>query len=233
MSEEGDNAISVIATSTDTVTARLTGFLFPRVSAVTPDGQHLYVPNYGGNTVDVVDLATGTTIASVPGFTLPFMVAITRDGTLAYVSNNGESAVVAIDTATHTVVRTCGGLNTPYYLAVIPDELHIYVVNNGASTVSVLPGFTGLYPDQGPTGGGTPVTIRGTHLTGTTAVHFGNRLATHVLVLDDNEVTCVTPAEPGRRRRHRHHPRRHQLPRPVLLHPPRPVSPRSSPPPDR
>ncbi|OEV37460.1 hypothetical protein HS99_0006175 [Kitasatospora aureofaciens] len=54
-----------------------------------------------------------------------------------------------------------------------------------------------MFPDQGPTGGGTPVTIIGTHLTGTTAVHFGNRLATHVVVVDDNEITCVTPAGQG------------------------------------
>jgi YVTN family beta-propeller protein len=197
VSEEGSNAISVIDTAASVVTDRVTGFFFPRVPAITSDGRRLFVPNYGGNTVDVLDTAALTTIASVPGFSLPFAVALSSDGRTAYVSGNGDGSVRALDTTTYAVIESYRGLNTPYWVAVTPDSASVYVANHGNSTVSILPGTRGLHPNQGPTGGGTPVTIIGVHLSGATAVHFGNRLATHVTVVNDNEITAVTPAGQG------------------------------------
>ncbi|MFJ2271909.1 IPT/TIG domain-containing protein [Streptomyces sp. NPDC087849] len=157
----------------------------------------MYVPNYGGNTVDVVDLATLTVIASIPGFALPFAVTVRPDGLIAYVSSNADGTVRAISTATNTVISTYSGLSSPYTVAVAPNDLSLYIASNGIGTVSFLPGVTGLFPNQGPTGGGTPVTILGTHLTGTTAVHFGTRLATNVVVVNDNEITAVSPSGQG------------------------------------
>lgn len=56
------------------------------------------------------------------------------------------------------------------------------------------PTVTSVYPDAGPTAGGTVVTIDGDHLTEVTAVTFGGQLATAVTVVDDSQLTCVTPA---------------------------------------
>ncbi|WP_433858795.1 IPT/TIG domain-containing protein [Streptomyces kronopolitis] len=195
--EEAANTISVIDTAAGTVVRELTGFRFPRSSAVTPDGRRLFVPNYGGNTVDVLDTATGTVLASIPGFWLPFAVALTGDGLLAYVSCNGDSTVRVVDTGSYRVIADHAGLNVPYGVAITPDQQSVYVANNGDSTVTVLAGLTGLHPYQGPTGGGTRVTLLGTHLTGATAVHFGPRPATEVVVVSDHEITLVTPAGHG------------------------------------
>jgi YVTN family beta-propeller protein len=197
VSEEGANAVSVIDTTALAVTARITGFLFPRVPAITQDGRRLFVPNFGGNTVDVVDTATHRVVASVPGFSLPFAVTLSKGGQVAYVSGNGDGTVRAISTGTYQVIATYGGLNVPYWVAVTPDDQSVYVVNNGGSAVTVLPRPSGVYPNQGPTSGGTRVTILGTNLRGTIAVRFGSRLATDVVVVSDNEVTAVSPPGHG------------------------------------
>lgn len=57
-----------------------------------------------------------------------------------------------------------------------------------------VPDLTSISPTSGSTSGGTTVTLTGTNLTGTTGVTFGGVAATSVTVVDDTEVTCVTPA---------------------------------------
>ncbi|MFC4494872.1 IPT/TIG domain-containing protein [Streptomyces ovatisporus] len=54
-----------------------------------------------------------------------------------------------------------------------------------------------ISPNQGSTGGGTAVTITGTQLSGTTAVRFGNKLATGVTNVSPTEVTAVSPSGSG------------------------------------
>lgn len=54
-----------------------------------------------------------------------------------------------------------------------------------------------ISPNQGSTGGGTPVTITGTNLTGTTAVRFGTKLATNLTNVSPTQVTAVSPSGTG------------------------------------
>ncbi|MFJ2271908.1 IPT/TIG domain-containing protein [Streptomyces sp. NPDC087849] len=54
-----------------------------------------------------------------------------------------------------------------------------------------------ISPNQGSTAGGTAVTITGTNLTGTTAVHFGAASATGVTNVSPTQVTAVAPAATG------------------------------------
>lgn len=54
-----------------------------------------------------------------------------------------------------------------------------------------------ISPNQGSTGGGTLVTITGTNLTGTSAVHFGSKLATSVTNVSPTQVTAVSPSGSG------------------------------------
>lgn len=54
-----------------------------------------------------------------------------------------------------------------------------------------------ISPNQGSTGGGTPVTITGTNLSGTTAVQFGSKPATSVTNVSPTEVTAVSPSGTG------------------------------------
>ena len=51
-----------------------------------------------------------------------------------------------------------------------------------------------LSPTAGSNAGGTPVTITGTGFTGATAVDFGTTAATGVKVVNDTQITAVSPA---------------------------------------
>jgi hypothetical protein len=54
---------------------------------------------------------------------------------------------------------------------------------------------TSITPATGPAAGNTPVVIKGTNLAGTTMVTFGGTNATNVLVVNNETVTCNTPAK--------------------------------------
>jgi hypothetical protein len=56
------------------------------------------------------------------------------------------------------------------------------------------PTLSDVSPSSGSTLGGTPVTLLGTGLTGTTAVSFGGTPAASYVVVSDTRLTAVTPA---------------------------------------
>ncbi|MFK3979983.1 IPT/TIG domain-containing protein [Micromonospora sp. NPDC050397] len=61
----------------------------------------------------------------------------------------------------------------------------------------VAPTITDIVPDQGPTSGGTSVTITGTGFTGATGVTFGGNLGTNLVVNPGGtSLTVTTPAGP-------------------------------------
>jgi hypothetical protein len=56
------------------------------------------------------------------------------------------------------------------------------------------PGIGEVSPPEGPTAGGTTVTITGSHLTGTTSVSFGSVPAASFTVLSAKSISAVSPA---------------------------------------
>ncbi|WP_176541322.1 MULTISPECIES: YncE family protein [unclassified Bacillus (in: firmicutes)] len=103
VANNGDNNVSVIDASTNTVTATVPVGAGPFGTAVTPDGTRAYVVDRIGNNVIVIDTATNTVVAGVYVGYLPYQVAISPDGTRAYVTNAGSDTVSVINTA-------CGSL---------------------------------------------------------------------------------------------------------------------------
>uniref|UniRef100_UPI00300A4E23 IPT/TIG domain-containing protein n=1 Tax=Streptomyces sp. PTD5-9 TaxID=3120150 RepID=UPI00300A4E23 len=61
-------------------------------------------------------------------------------------------------------------------------------------TTTPAPTLTDLDPHFGPISGGNTVTIFGTNLTGTTAVHFDAQTAGNIVVVGDNQITVTAPA---------------------------------------
>ncbi|EST18082.1 Ig-like domain repeat protein, partial [Streptomyces niveus] len=57
--------------------------------------------------------------------------------------------------------------------------------------------MSGVFPEQGSSGGGTQVAIVGTRLGGATAVRFGARPALSFTVVDDRSMTAVAPSGSG------------------------------------
>ena len=64
----------------------------------------------------------------------------------------------------------------------------------GGFTYVASPTITAVSPENGPTVGGTSVTITGSNLVGTTVVTFDGVAATDVMVVNDSTVTATTPA---------------------------------------
>jgi hypothetical protein len=59
------------------------------------------------------------------------------------------------------------------------------------------PVLSSVSPNQGPSSGGTTVTLTGTGFTGTTAVRFGSKAATSFTLVGSTQITAVTPAGTG------------------------------------
>jgi microcystin-dependent protein len=69
--------------------------------------------------------------------------------------------------------------------------------SDGSVQFTYTPSITGLSPSSGPSVGGTPVTITGWGLTGTTEVKFGNRAAGNLSVVSDTKLTVTSPSGSG------------------------------------
>ena len=108
----------------------------PGAIALTPDGAHAYVLNYGDGTVSVIDTTT-LAVTPVTVGANPWAITFTPDGAHAYVLNNGDGTVSVIDTTTLAVTPVTVGAN-PQAIAFTPDGAHAYVPNFGDGTVSVI-----------------------------------------------------------------------------------------------
>jgi methionine-rich copper-binding protein CopC len=139
----------------------------PTLTAVSPTSG----PATGGNTVTL----TGT------GFLAP--TTVTFGSTPATAVN-----VVGPTTITATAPAGTGqvsvSVSTPAGSATRP----------AAYTYVPAPTVTGVSPASGPVGGGTSVTITGTHLGTTSSVNFGGTAAAGFTVDSTTSVTVTTPA---------------------------------------
>lgn len=68
---KGNNTVSVINTTTNTVIATIPVGASPDQVTILPDGTFAYVTNQVDNTVSVIDIATNMVIATIPGFNGP------------------------------------------------------------------------------------------------------------------------------------------------------------------
>jgi hypothetical protein len=85
-----------------------------------------------------------------------------------------------------------------YTTVLIGRFWHGFAVVHGTATVSASPpSVTGISPAQGPTAGGTSVTITGTDLTFASSVDFGGTPATAFTVDSDTQVTATAPPGTG------------------------------------
>lgn len=150
------SGVDVIDTSANAVIATIP---LPAINSValpviTPDGNHLYVPDRNSGTVTVIDTANNV-VAGNPirvGSSCGAL-AITPDGTSIYVADPLDTAVVRIDTATNTAAPPISlGLGNPSDLAITPDGRHVYVSapTPGQSSVDVIDTSTNTVTAQIP-----------------------------------------------------------------------------------
>ena len=71
------------------------------------------------------------------------------------------------------------------------------LIEASSASTSSLPTVTSLSPTQGPTGGGTVVTVTGTNFASGATVHFGTTVATGVAVASATSLTATSPTGTG------------------------------------
>ncbi|MFI8854783.1 IPT/TIG domain-containing protein [Streptomyces sp. NPDC053499] len=175
-----------------------------QITAVTPAGTPGVVPVTVTTTAGTSNplafsyVAAGPTLSSVTpssgstsGGTTVTLVGTGLTGATSVKFGSTPATSFTVNSATQITAVTPAG--TP---GVVP-----VTVTTTAGTSNPLafsyqnsPVVTGLAPGNGPTSGGTTVTITGTDLTGATSVKFGSTPATSFTVNSATQITAVTPA---------------------------------------
>jgi hypothetical protein len=162
------------------------------VSGITPADQYTYVaavPTVTGVSPSADTTAGGTTITITgSNFSNATQVWFGSVASPSFTINSDNSLSVldpaqAAGTVDITVVNPAGtsalGAGDRFTYSAAPN----------------IPAVTGLSATSGPTGGGTTITISGSHFTGATAVTFAGALATAFTVLSDTAISAVVPAQ--------------------------------------
>jgi hypothetical protein len=164
-------AASVVVTTPGGSNAANTLFTYvapPTVTAINPNQG----PTAGGTAVTI----TGTNFTGATGVTM----------------GGAAATSVAVVNATTITAKTPAHAAGPASVVVTTP-----VGSNAANTLFTYlapPTVTAISPNQGPTSGGTAVTITGTNFTGATGVTMGGAAATSVAVVNATTITATTPA---------------------------------------
>lgn len=140
----GANSAQGIVWVFDTVTnnsvATIPVGLCPQEIAVTPDGAHAYVTNFGDNTLSVIDISSNAVTETISLPDTPDGLAITPDSSRVYVATT--SSVSVISTATNAIVAnipppipSCAVVSE---VAVNPDGQQVYVTDNGCNSAFTI-----------------------------------------------------------------------------------------------
>jgi hypothetical protein len=185
----GSNEVTAVSPAgSGTVGVTLTT---PAGSATAP-GSFTYIPpptiNLNGLSPASGPAGGGTTV-TISGSNLGGTSQVTFGGVAA-------SGVTVVNSTEVTAITPAGSgsvnvsLTTPSGTTTAPNQFTYIPAPTIASS-------GGLEPVDGPTSGGTAVTITGTNLSGTSLVTFGPNAATDVTVISPNVVTAVSPAGTG------------------------------------
>ena len=117
-----------------------------------------------------------------------------------------NSAVLSGDQVTFTFAGNATHIDG----SAVETQLDIYFNESSDGAPITIPGFTGggtftfalpsppptianINPNNGPTEGGTPITISGSNFINVQTIYFGNSEATNLVVLNSNTISAVTP----------------------------------------
>jgi YVTN family beta-propeller protein len=131
-------AVSVLDTTTNSVVGTVPVKTRPFLSAVSPDGKFIYVPNHDTNNVSVIDTTTDDLVTNFDVAPNPHWVAFAPDGSKLYTANHDSNVVSVIDAATNTVITTIGVPKSPHSIAVHPTRPILIVATYDANSASVI-----------------------------------------------------------------------------------------------
>jgi hypothetical protein len=169
---------------------------------------------FGGSAANPIVTVTGTGFATSPPTFAPDCSASGQDykyGNLYLSDTTGSWGAgipgdcVGLSAAKITATKAVFGLGSFYPGNFSLNAGDAYTVGVDGTTTSGTVSYVGpssatitkVKPAQGPGGGGTAVTIKGTNLTGTKYVFFGSTPAKAVTVVSSTEITTTAPAGSG------------------------------------
>ena len=165
-------AVTVTVTNSSGLSGSLvSGFTYlapPTVSSVSPNSG-----STGGGTAVTI---TGANFAA--GATVTFGSA-------------AATSVVVVNNTTITARTPAGSAGAVMVTVTVTGQTGS--LTNGFTYV-VVPTVTSLSPNNGPTAGGTAVTITGTNFGAGATVTFGGAAATNAVVVNSMTITAMTPA---------------------------------------
>lgn len=211
----GDDSVSVIDTTTDTVNRTVAVGKLPRWLAVDPSSHTLYVTNTGGNSVSVIDTTTDSVTATIPVPPTPYGLAVDSLTHALYVATSEE--LIVIDTTSRTVTDSYpfpGGHN-PFEVAFEPDTATLYVTDalspgavteidtatrNRLKTIPASDTPMALAVDQGthtvytanPSGAGTVLTEIDFHTDSPVTIPIGSRRSGGIAIAPDTHTVYLT-----------------------------------------
>ncbi|WP_030839271.1 IPT/TIG domain-containing protein [Streptomyces hygroscopicus] len=158
-----------------------------QITARTPPGsgtEKVTVTGPSGTSTILTNSATQITVSAPAGPPSSVSVTVTTAGGTRILTNSATQITVSAPagppSSVSVTVTTAGGTSNP-----LP---YFYIA---APTVS------DLSPHFGPATGSNTVTVFGSNLSLTTAVHFGGNPATAVTVVSDSQLTVTAPAGSG------------------------------------
>lgn len=112
----------------------------PRSLILSPDGERLYVVNFGSNNISVIDTLSNKVIntfqvGSAPGIN---NIAIDKGGLHLYIPNNADNTVSIVDTSTDKVSKSILVGNSPISSVITPDDGKVFVANMQDNSISVI-----------------------------------------------------------------------------------------------
>ena len=139
----GDNTVSVINTTTNTVTNSVDVGIGPYGVSVTPTGGNVYVANNGSNNVSVINTTKNIVYASVTVGSNPVGVVYIPFIEDVYVANMGSNTVSVINSTTKTVTNNVNVGTKPVGVAAVPISTNksikdVYVANMGSNNISII-----------------------------------------------------------------------------------------------
>jgi YVTN family beta-propeller protein len=124
----GVNAVQVLDTASNKITAQIPTGAAPHHVMFTPAGNSLLVVSQMANELALIDPKTNAITVKIPVGQKPHWIATTSDGAVAYVTNENGNSVSVVNLYTQAVVATIAVGNAPRKIVVQPTA------NNAAAT---------------------------------------------------------------------------------------------------
>ncbi len=145
----GENTVSVIDVTTETVVKVLPTGGEPNGVALAEDGSRAYVANFDSGDVTVIDAESQSVLGRIKVEAGPVGVAVSPDGARAFVANRGSDSLSVIDASGMAHTHTIPVGNGPNSVAIADGGSTVLVTNSFTRS----PGLVSFIDTRGLTAG--------------------------------------------------------------------------------